>query len=353
MSVFNLSRKVLLLSSLLLVSSFYQSVFAEEAMTVAASNFLNALSGEHRAQATFVMDSEERSRWHFIPNEIFEREGISLKLLNSQQRQLAHNLLDAGLSQGGHLTVMAIIELEKVLRALEPNGMFIRDHEDYRVSVFGEPDPFGTWAWRFEGHHLSLHFTVVDGDVTVSAPTFLGSNPAQVRSGAQSEQQRGQRVLASREDGARELMKSLNTGQQLQAMIGSEAPRDILSGNDYPLLPFADEGILFSDMTDNQRAQLSELIQVYTANMNDSIAASRWQKIRDEGMDNIRFAWMGSTEIGMPHYYRVQGESFLIEYDNVQNEANHVHSVWRDFDDDFGRDLLREHYESNAHWKAQ
>lgn len=322
---------------------------AEEAMTNAASKLLDAMSSQQMSVAAFSFEAEERNKWHFIPNEIFQRSGISLKQLSNSQRQLAHELLSAGLSESGYLTAMAIIELERVLKALEPDGRFARDHEDYFVSVFGTPEKQGSWGWRFEGHHLSLHFTVVAGEVTVSSPSFFGSNPAEVRSGAQSEAQQGQRVLAQREDGARALLLSLNVSQLAAAVISDAAPRDIITGNQYPIDALEPVGVKVADMTRAQVALLEEVIAGYTSAMSDDIAAARWQEIRRDGLENVVFAWSGTAERGAPHYYRVQGPSFLIEYDNVQNEANHVHSVWRDFDDDFGHDALRAHYDAVAH----
>ena len=207
----------------------------------------------------------------------------------------------------------------------------------------------GTWGWRFEGHHLSLHFTVVAGQVTVSTPSFFGSNPAEVREGAQTPQQQGQRVLAPREDKARALVTSLSESQRVRAITSDTVPRDIVTGNQYPIDPLDPIGIKAADMSTAQQSLLQELITAYTASMSADIAVRRWEKIQQDGFDNINFAWSGSVELGMPHYYRVQGLSFLIEYDNVQNGANHIHSVWRDFAGDFGRDVLREHYDSVPH----
>ena len=333
----------------LLLSCFSLTLAAEELMAPAASNFLASLSAGQREQALFAMDSDERLRWHFIPNEMFARSGISLKDLDSSQRERAHALLGSGLSQQGYLTATAIIELEKVLKALESGGRFARDHEDYRITLFGEPASDGTWAWRFEGHHLSLHFSVVAGEVTVSTPSFFGSNPAEVREGAQTQDQQGQRVLAAREDVARALARSLTEAQRASAVLAAEAPRDIVTGASYSIDPLEPAGLGATELTPDQQSQLRELINVYTSAMAASIAAQRWEKIDRDGLESVTFAWAGSLEPGEPHYYRVQGPSFLIEYDNVQNDANHVHSVWRDFEGDFGEDVLRAHYANEPH----
>ena len=344
------TRHTPILIGLLMLGLFtVKSATAEESMSLAATNFLATLTAEDKDQVSFSFDADERLSWHFIPNEMFQRGGVSLKDLTTQQRDLAHTLLSTGLSQSGYLTTTAIMQLERVLNALQTGDRFARDPEDYVLSVFGTPEVKGTWSWRFEGHHLSLHFTVVAGEVTVSTPSFFGSSPAEVRTGAQTDEQQGQRVLAAREDTGRALVSSLNTSQRAKAITNNTAPGGIVTGIQYPVDPLAPMGIKFEEMNASQQSLLQDLITVYTSSMSEEIATRRWDKIHRDGFESISFVWAGSTEIGMPHYYRVQGASFLIEYDNVQNEANHIHSVWRDYAGDFGRDVLREHYDSVLH----
>lgn len=338
------------LSSLLLVLFVLSPgplLAAEDKMAEAATAYLASLSTELRTLTSFDLTAEEQLRWHFVPDEIFARNGLALNAMNAEQQQRARALLQSGLSQRGYLTAAAIMELERVLNALEPDGRFVRDHENYRVTIFGEPDAEGTWAWRFEGHHLSLHFQVVAGDITVSTPSFFGSNPAHVTGGAQSDAQQGQRVLGEREDAGRALVTSLDDSQLQSAVLEGAAPRDIVTGADYPVEALSPAGIPAGELGQSQQMLLRHLITVYTSAMAEPIAQLRWQKIEQDGFDTIHFAWAGPLEPGEPHYYRVQGPSFLIEYDNVQNGANHVHSVWRDFDGDFGEDLLRNHYEEH------
>lgn len=314
-------------------------------MARAASGFLSTLSGEQQARATFSFDAEERMRWHFIPSELFPRNGISLGELSGAQRESVQELLRTGLSQRGRMTANAIIELEGILGTLEQGeARFERDPDAYLLTVFGEPERDSTWGWRFEGHHLSLHFTVVAGDITVSTPSFFGANPAEVREGPQQ----GLRVLGDREDSGRALVNALDAEQRAEAIIDAQAPSDIVTETQHPIDPLSPAGVQATSLDGVQRQLLRELITVYTAVMDEEIARLRWQKIEDQGFDNISFAWAGPLQVGEPHYYRVQGPTFLIEYDNTQNEANHIHSVWRDFDGDFGQDLLQEHYD-NAH----
>jgi len=322
---------------------------AEHNMASAAGKFLDSLSATDRELARFAINADERLNWHFVPVEMFPRKGLPLRAMNPEQQESARALLQTGLSQRGYLTATAIMELEKVLNELETNSRFNRDHENYRVSVFGEPDAAATWAWRFEGHHLSLHFQIIDGAISVSTPSFFGSNPAHVTRGAQTESQRGQRVLGDREDAGRALVASLDKEQLDLALLDGAVPRDIITGADYPIDPLASIGIPADRLSQSQLMLLRQLITVYSSAMTESVSALRWEKIDQDGLDSVRFVWAGSLETGEPHYYRIQGPSFLIEYDNVQNGANHVHSVWRDFEGDFGEDLLREHYLEHSH----
>lgn len=309
-------------------------------MAEAANQFLASLTPDLRAEAAFAFDSDERFRFHFIPVESYPRNGLRLGAMSASQRERAEGLLRAGLSARGFLTTQQIIQLEGILRDLEgPNRRLARNPDDYLVSVFGTPSASGTWGWRFEGHHMSLHFTVVNGSGTASSPAFFGANPAVVREGPHQ----GFRPLALEEDAARVLLASLDAAQRGRAVISDIAPRDIVTGADLDISPLSPVGIRAGDLFAAQRALLMELIDVYTSHMAADIAEQRLERIRRAGVDAITFAWAGELERGRPHYYRVQGPTFLIEYDNTQNDANHIHSVWRDFEGDFGRDLLREH----------
>jgi hypothetical protein len=320
------------------------------AMAVAATKFLESLTPEQRQQAMFPFEGNERTHWHFIPTELFPRNGLPIKQMNQSQRERAHDLLKAGLSQRGYMTATQIMQLENVLAAIEsaqPLGgnRFVRDPERYFFSIFGTPSTRDTWGWRVEGHHVSLHFTVVNGTLAAGSPSFFGSNPAEVRSGPK----KGTRVLGPEEDAARSLVESLDASQREKAIINTTAPNDIVTMASVKVDPLSPVGIPGSALTASQRALLRKLIDVYTGYMADDIAADRLTRIEKAGWDKIAFAWAGSLERGQKHYYRVQGPTFLIEYDNTQNDANHIHSVWRDFNGDFGEDLLREHLRNTPH----
>jgi hypothetical protein len=318
---------------------------AAASMASAANRFLASLTPEQRQQAAFPFDSDDRSRWHYVPTESFPRKGLTIKAMNESQRQLAHALLKTGLSQRGYTTTTAIMNLETILRALEANGRMVRDPEIYYFTVFGEPTAKGPWGWRVEGHHVSIHFTVAGGTWVASSPTFLGTNPAEVRDGPK----KGLRILGAEEDAARALLDSLDATQRTAALILDIAPTDIVTTNQMKAEPLSPVGVKASALSVKQRELLMKLIDVYVSLMADDIAAERTAKLTKGGVENIAFAWAGPTTRGAKHYYRVQGPTFLIEYDNTQNDGNHIHSVWRDFDGDFGRDLLREHIKSVAH----
>jgi hypothetical protein len=270
--------------------------------------------------------------------------------MTEPQRKLAHDLMKAGLSQRGYLTATSIMDLETVLKALEaaeraaaaqpPRGTPLeRDPEKYFFSIFGTPSAKDTWGWRVEGHHVSLHFTVVNGALVASSPSFFGSNPAEVREGPK----KGLRILADQEDTARALLTALDEKQRAKALIQGVALNEIVTTNKVDISPLSPVGLTADAMTPPQREMLMKVIDTYTSKMADDIAADRTAKLRKAGLEKIAFAWAGDAERGKKHYYRIQGPSFLIEHDNSQNDGNHIHSIWRDFNGDFGRDLLREH----------
>jgi hypothetical protein len=335
-----------------------RSASSAQGMASAATSFLASLTPDQRQSASFSFDSDERMHWHFIPTEMFPRNGLTIGQMNESQRKLAHELLKAGLSQRGYLTATSIMELEKVLGALEaaaperattPQGrtgpVLVRNPERYFFSIFGTPSAHDTWGWRVEGHHVSLNFSVVGGTLVAGSPSFFGSNPAEVREGPK----KGLRILGPEEDAARALLKSLDAAQRQKAIIDAAAPGDMLTMANVNISPLSPTGIMADGLKPDQRDLLMKLIDVYTGYMAPDIAADRQTRLKKAGVEKIAFAWAGETEPGKKHYYRIQGPSFLVEYDNTQNDANHIHSVWRDFNGDFGRDLLREHLKTTPH----
>jgi hypothetical protein len=323
-------------------------------MARAAMTLVKSLAPAQLQQAAFPFESDERTHWHFIPTETFPRKGLLMRDMSPTQHGLMRDLLKAGLSQRGYLTATSIMDLETVLKALEaaqraagpqpPRGTPLeRDPEKYFFSIFGTPTPTqkATWGWRIEGHHVSLHFTIVDGMMVAASPSFFGSNPAEVREGPS----KGLRILGAEEDAARTLLQSLDPPQRARAIIDAAAPGDMLTMANVDINPLSPSGLEAAAMTAPQRDLLLKLLDVYSGMMAADLAEARLARVRKAGFDKVAFAWAGDTE----HYYRVQGPTFLIEYDNTQNDGNHIHSVWRDFNGDFGRDLLREHLRSVAH----
>jgi hypothetical protein len=310
-------------------------------MARAASAFLASLDADGRARARFAFDAEERFNWHFVPR---PRAGLPLKAMSAEQRDRAAALLRAGLSEKGYSKAEAVRMLEPVLAEIEKDPVR-RDLDLYYLTVFGDPSPEGTWGWRYEGHHLSLNWTLVRGRSIASTPQFFGSNPAEVRSGPK----KGTRALAAEEDLARALLDSLTEPQRAAAVIDSTAPADILTSNMRKAAIQEDRGVAYAGLTTEQRGLLLAIIEEYAGAQPKALAEERLARLRKEGLDRIKFAWMGGLSRGEPHYYRLQGPTFLIEYDNTQNDANHIHAVWRDFEGDFGVDLLEEHYRNSGH----
>ncbi len=309
-----------------------------------AREFLESLNEEQRAVSQYDFKDQKRFRWHYLPATSFDRPGIQLADLDEKQKQLAFSILKHNLSQSGYEKTLRIIDLENVLAEIEGNA-HRRDPEKYHIAIYGNPDEH-TWGWAFQGHHISLHFTIVGDDVSF-VPRFLGSNPAMIKSGPR----KGERTLKREEDLGFELINDLSDAQKTKAIIADYKFGDIESANLPEINPLDPAGIRMQELNEKQQGILKSLIKVYLSLMPDDQAAHRLERLRTEDMDEIRFAYAGAFELGAAHYYHVQGKTFLIEFENSQNNANHIHSVWRDFDGDFGRDLIREHYRHSEHHK--
>jgi len=294
------------------------------------------------------LDDEARHDWAYWPT---ERVGVPLDLMTGEQRRLTHALLTSLLSARGYLKVVQIMQLEQILGMLDTAGL-PRGVGHYEVVLFGKPSTTEPWAWRFEGHHVSLNVAVAPAGVSVT-PSFLGSNPAEVRSGPLT----GFRVLGTEEDLARELVASMTAAQKGRAVVSNDAPRDIFTGNigkpaeqwEAWRETLEPAGIRVAELNEVQqhwvRRILDEVVGVYRPELSAEL-------LRGIDPKTLSFAWMGATERGAPHYFRLQGADFVFEYDNVQDNANHVHSVWRDKSSDFGRRLLGEHYRT-GHARAE
>jgi len=315
-------------------------------MAEAATAFLVSLGAEGKRKAQLSMESTLRRKWDYRPG---NRKGISFKELDSGQQKLAYSLLASGLSRQGNAKALTIMSLEAVLSELEgPGGGYDRDPDLYYMSVFGQPSEDTPWGWSVEGHHLSVNFLIVDGGQIAPTPNFFGANPACAPKG----RLQGLRVLAAEEDLARRLLGSMDESQLKRVVIDSRAPADILTDNS-PRVRFDDPtGLAYADMSETQQAFFMDLVAEYVHRVPRDVADVRTERIEKEGKRYLHFAWAGETQAGGPHYYRLHGPSFLVEYDNTQNDANHIHTVWRDIQDDWGDDLLTRHYrKSHRHGK--
>jgi hypothetical protein len=308
-----------------------------------ATAFIQTLNETQKKRVSFPLNEMTRYEWHYVPSTMLGRTGISVKDLDSTAKQAFYELLKTFLSNEGYAKTLDIMSLEHILKELEPNNTH-RIPENYYVSIYGDPEKDATWAWKFTGHHLALNFTVID-DKLAFAPLFLGANPAEVKSGPQ----KGKRVLKNEEDLAFEIIHSMTPEQKAKTIFDTRAFSDIVTTNSQEVNRLKPAGILAKDMTEQQKITLNKLIMVYLSSMPTAIAETRMKRVIKEDMNAIRFGWTGSAEYGKGHYYRIQGNSFLIEFDNTQNNANHIHAVWRDFNGDYGRDLLKEHYKNAPH----
>jgi len=308
-------------------------------METAAKNFLASLTPEQREKATYKFEDDQRFDWHFIPK---PRKGLPLKEMTSYQTKLAHALLSAGLSQRGYIKAVSIMSLEDVLKVMEKDSGERRNPDGYFFTVFGEPASGSAWGFRVEGHHVSQNYTVVGGKVA-DTPSFFGSNPAEIKDGPR----KGMRVLAAEEDLGRDLVTSLDGEQKKVAIVDKTAYKDIFTmASRKAALEGQPSGLAASKMNPKQFTILMSLLEEYAGNMPEQLAQARMEQVKKVGK-NMHFAWAGELERGGPHYYRVQSPAFLIEYDNTQNNANHIHSVWRDYTGDFGLDLLKAHYQTS------
>jgi hypothetical protein len=334
-----LPRLLLASAGILMLTAAYYRINSPSVMSDAAKAFLASLPPDLKARATFSFTDEERYNWHFIPR---ERKGVAFREMAPGPRQLAHALLAAGLSQQGVIKADTVMSLDQVLKEIEVNPTNERDPEKYYFSIFGEPAETATWGYRVEGHHLSLNFTIVNGHVA-SSPSFFGANPAEVRGTSRN----GLRALKREEDLGRDLVKGLTNEQRTIALVDKAAYKDIITFNSRKAaLEGKPSGLPFAKMTAKQREMLDSLVAEYANDFPPMIAEARLEQYH-KTQSNLFFAWAGGIEKGQPHYYRIQTPAFLIEYDDTQNEANHIHSVWRDFNDDFGVDLLGDHYKAS------
>ncbi len=303
-----------------------------QTMISAAQRFRRNLNATQRGQASFTYDDKERLNWHFIPR---ERKGLPLKDLEGDTLTAAHDLIRSGLSEAGYTQALDVMSLEEVLYLIEEGDRekrrSRRDPGKYYISIFGTPSELGKWGWRVEGHHLSLNYVIDDGEVVSSTPEFFGANPGYINAGPGREI----RVLAAEEDLVRELVNSSTPEQLKKIWISKEADRDIRGAGEAQPVVTDPVGLAYSEMSKAQRELLVAVIDEYLRNIPADVAQQRRARIEAAGPRLIYAAWWGGRQRNEPHAYRIQGPSFIIEYNNTQNSANHIHAVWRDLTGDF------------------
>ena len=313
--------------------------YVSAAMVDSARRWLASLDGGQRSKAAYHYLDGERIFWYYPP---LNRHGLPLRDMDEHQRSLALELLATGLTEDANRQARLIIEHEDVLGPLEAEWGQVtwpRDPQLYYWTVFGEPGRAEPWGWRAEGHHLSIHYSIWGDQVIAVTPHFLGANPAEVRKGPKE----GLRILGRREDLGIELINALDANQRRKAVIHDKAPWDILGYNTSKQPVHNDEGLAGREMNGTQQEILLTLIAEYVNGVPAPVAEQRLAQIRDTGLDDYRLVWAGGLDRSRDHYYRIHGGQFIVEFDNIQNGANHIHSVWRDVENDFAQDVLRDH----------
>ncbi|MES2881181.1 MAG: DUF3500 domain-containing protein [Bacteroidota bacterium] len=328
---------VIIVIALVTIFSFYKKKPVHANMAV---DFIESLNAEQRKKILLPFYNLSGHNWHFFPASQSNPDGVAMKALDENQKQKLVGLLQAYLSTKGYDKTKNIMDLEYVLKELNPSQTN-RIPENYFVSIYGTPHTDSAWGWSFQGHHLALNFTVVKNKIAF-APFFFGTNPAEIKEGPK----KGTRVIKEEEEIAFELVNTFSKAQLQKAMIQQKAFDEIITVNATRVKALPQAGIAITDLTPYQKNILNKLIGAYLSSMPKELAAMRLKKMEKEDLNAIYFGWAGAIKTGEGHYYRIQGKTFLVEFDNTQNNANHIHTVWRDFNGDFGRDLLNEHYKT-------
>jgi Protein of unknown function (DUF3500) len=323
----------------LLILCFLTVQLNAQDLASAANTFLNSLTADQKAKAQYSLDDKERFNWNFVP---IQRNGACFRTFTPAQRTAALAFLKISLSEQGFKKANAIMELENVLREVEgrgPNDTH-RDPLNYYITIFGTPSKDKPWGWRMEGHHLSINFSSANNELVSSTPSFFGSNPAIVPRG----EEKGKQILKIETDLGFELCNSFSADQKKKAIFSETALPEIVMTNKRKAQLIEPFGLSYREMNAAQQKLFMRLLDVYVKNYQFDFANRLMEKITKAGIENLSFAWAGGLAPGIGNYYRIQGPMLLIEYDNTQSNANHVHTAVRDLNNDFAEDILREHY---------
>jgi hypothetical protein len=307
------------------------------------SALMNSLTPAQKEIVSFALEDPAKTRWHYLPHDSFAREGLPLSEMTAGQIEKTYALLEAYLSESGYDQMQQIIDLENYLAIVE-NNPYKRDASKYYIAFYGTPHKDSLWAWSFEGHHLSLNFTV-SPEAIAFAPAFWGSNPGVVPIGPEQ----GKIVLKTDHNLGLQLVNSLSPAQLEQTLVSSKTYGEILTQNQDAVALIPNNGIAYRQLQAPQKKLLKQIIHHHLDRMEKPVSQKARELLENENWNEITFSWAGKTEKLKAHYYRIQGQSFLIEYDNSQNNGNHIHAVWREFNGDFGKDLIQEHYQKGGH----
>jgi len=343
---------------LLVIAAFRTGVLAAESaddggITSIVVRLLNTVGPDMRKELSFAFDDAERKEWSNLPTKAVPRKGVPLEAMNDDSRRIAHELLRASLSAQGYLKAAAIVHRDLVLlKGQSPVGAPFGPGK-YYVDVFGNPAVDKRWGWQFDGHHLALNFTIVNGVMT-GAPALWGAQPDEIETGDEA----GWRVFGAERAKGFAMLESLTAQQRSKAILSEKLPAGIFTGPKRDKELQTIQGLPASAMTAAQQGLLWRLIEEYVNNQAEPVALAHRRKIERDGIGKVHFAWMGPTDTARSVYYRVHGPSILIEYDNTGNAAvreqrntNHVHSMFRDPSNDYGEDLLKKHYLNSPHGK--
>ena len=331
--------------SFVFVCLFFVPVIKAQELVATANHFIELLNDEQKVKALFPFDAEERYTFFFVPRN--DRKGITFNELNAEQKIAAFSFIQSCLSAQTVKKVQQILQMETVLKEIEKrkeNDNY-RDTGKYYISIFGVPGAKNIWGWRLEGHHTSFHFSAANNKLVSGTPSFLGSNPAIVQNGPT----KGLQILKEESDQGFAFLHSLTELQIQKATINSIAPDSIITSNHRVAMLANPQGIMYSELNAAQKQQLLKLINVYVHRYTKLFAEDLLKEIQQAGLDNLHFSWAGNTTeaFGKAYYYSIQGPTVIIEFDNSQNNANHIHTVLRDLKHDFGGDDLLEHYHAS------
>lgn len=319
---------------------FAQKPFEPSAQAI---DLLNSLTAAQKEVVSFSLKDPAKTRWHYLPHDSFAREGLPLSEMSPEQVDKTYALLETYLSESGYHQMQQIIDLENYLAVVENNPLK-RDPGKYYIAFYGIPQKDSLWAWSFEGHHISLNFTI-NAKAISFAPAFWGSNPGIIPDGPE----KGKIVLKTDHNLGLELVNSLSPKQKSIALVSPKTYGEILTSNQPAVQFIQNNGIPYGQLQPPQQQLLKKIVYHHLDRMEKPVSQKSRQLLEKENWYEITFSWAGKTEKLKAHYYRIQGQYFLIEYDNSQNNGNHIHAVWREFEGDFGKDLIREHYLKEGH----